>query len=191
MILAVGHLPGGLVVEFGLVVSFLRDPPVLFEIARKNGGVFMRRKEKQIHKREDIVAVIAEAQVCRLALCDGDTPYIVPMCFGYADHVFYFHCAAEGRKLDILRRNNNVCIELEAGVSLKAGAKACNWGMNFKSVIAFGRAEQVDAPDAKRQALDLIMARYAKGRFDYPEKVLAKTVILKVHVTTMTGKRSG
>ena len=151
----------------------------------------MRRKEKEIQGRAEIEAVIAEAQVCRLAMCDGGLPYVVPMSFGYADCVFYFHCAAEGRKLDILRQNNNVCIELEAGVSVKAGAKACDWGMNFRSVIAFGRAEWVDAPDVKRQALDLIMARYAQGAFDYVEAALAKTVIFKVVVTRMTGKRSG
>lgn len=151
----------------------------------------MRRKEKQINSHEDMEAVIAEAQICRVAFCDGDIPYIVPMCFGYAGKVFYFHCAAEGRKLDILSRNNTVCIELEAGVSVKAGAKACDWGMNFRSVIAYGQAERVDAPDAKRRALDLIMARYAQGPFDYVEAALAKTVILKVGVRSMTGKRSG
>ncbi len=151
----------------------------------------MRRKEKEIQNRAEIEAVIAEAQVCRLAMCDKDVPYIIPMSFGYADGVFYFHCAAAGRKLDILRNNPNVCIELEAGVSVKTGAKACDWGMNFRSVIAVGRIEWVDAPDAKRRALDLIMTRYARGPFDYVESALVRTVVFKVGVTQMTGKRSG
>jgi hypothetical protein len=49
----------------------------------------------------------------------------------------------------------------------------------------------IEAPEAKRRALDLIMAHHAPGTFDCPEAALAKTVILKVCVRSMTGKRSG
>ena len=151
----------------------------------------MRRKEKEITDAAELEAVIAQAQVCRMAMCDGDRPYVVPLCFGYTDRVFYFHCAAVGRKLDALKRNPHVCLELEAGVSLKPGVKACDWGMNFRSVIAFGRAERVESPEAKRRALDLIMARYAPGVVDYLEAALSKTVVIQVEVMSMTGKKSG
>lgn len=151
----------------------------------------MRRKEKEIRDQTEMEAVLHEARVCRMGMCDGPSPYIVPLCFGYAAETFYFHCAAEGRKLEILGRNPEVCLELESGVALKPGAKACDWGMSYRSVIAVGRAEQVEAPEEKRQALDLIMARYAPGAFDYPEAALAKTVVLKVRVQSMSGKRSG
>ena len=151
----------------------------------------MRRKEKEIIDRAELEAVIAEARVCRLAMCDGVHPYVVPLCFGYGDGTFYFHCALEGRKLDVLRKNPNVCLELEAGVALKPGAKACDWGMNFRSVIAFGRAEWVEAPEARRLALDLIMAHYTEGEFDYPETALARLVVIQVQATSMTGKKSG
>lgn len=158
---------------------------------RNKGDAIVRRKEKEMVDRAELETVISEARVCRMGLCDGGIPYIVPLCFGYTADTFYFHCAAEGRKLEILEKNPEVCLELEAGVALKPGAKACDWGMTFRSVIGFGRAERVEAPDSKRQALDLIMARYATGAFDYPEAAIEKTVIIKVHVRNMTGKRSG
>src|SRR3989304_3291861 len=107
----------------------------------------MRRKEKEITDRAEMEAVVAEAQICRLAMCDGAQPYVIPLCFGYADGTFYFHCAVAGRKLDVLMKNPTVCLELEAGVSLKTGVKACDWGMNFRSVIACGRAERVDGAE--------------------------------------------
>ncbi len=151
----------------------------------------MRRKEKAINDRAEIEAVINAARVCRMGMCDGQVPYIVPLCFGYTADAFYFHCAAEGRKLEILAKNPNVCIELETGVALRPGAKACDWGMAYRSVIAFGRAERVEALEAKQQALDLIMARYAPGTFDYPAAALAKTVVIQVRIRSMTGKRSG
>lgn len=151
----------------------------------------MRRREKAIVDPAELEAVIREAEVCRMGLCDGGIPYIVPLCFGYAADTFYFHCAAEGRKLDILERNPEVCLELEAGVALKPGVKACDWGMTYRSVVGFGRAERVEPPESKRQALDLIMARYAPGIHDYPTAALEKTVILKVALRSLTGKRSG
>lgn len=151
----------------------------------------MRRNEREIRDRAELEAVIAEAQICRLAMCDGAQPYVVPLCFGYADGTFYFHCAVDGRKLDVLRKNPNVCLELEAGASLKPGVKACDWGMKYRSVIAFGRAEWIEAPEARRRALDLIMAHYTPGAFDYPETALARIVIIQVQATSMTGKKAG
>ena len=103
---------------------------------------------------------------------------------------FFSYLFAALQQLDIVKQNPNVCLELEAGVSLKTGGKACEWGMNFRSVIACGRAERVDEAEARRRALDLIMAHYAPGQFDYGEAALAKIVVLQVKTTSMTGKRS-
>jgi hypothetical protein len=89
-----------------------------------------------------------------------------------------------------LKKNPNVCLELEAGVSLETGVKACDWVMNFRSLIACGRAERVDGAEAKRRALDLIMAHYAQGPHAYAEAALGKTVVLQVKTTNMTGKKS-
>ncbi len=151
----------------------------------------MRRNEKQMSDPAEIAVVIAEATVCRIAMCDAGRPYLVPMSFGYRSGAFYVHCAAAGRKLEILRKNPHVCIELEAGVSLKTGRKACDWGMNYRSVIGFGTVAFLEGAAAKREALDIIMGHYAAGEFVYTDEVLAKTAVLRVDITALTGKRSG
>jgi hypothetical protein len=151
----------------------------------------MRRKEKEITAPAEIEAVIARAELCHLAMCDGDRPYAVPMSFGFDGQAFYFHSAPEGRKIELLSRNPEVCIALETDVSLSRAEKACRFGAGYRSVIAFGRAEFVDAPEEKRRALDLIMAHYAPGEaFDYEEGTLARTRVIRVAVSRMTGKRS-
>jgi len=151
----------------------------------------MRRKEKEIHEPAAIEAVIAAAPVCRVAMCDGDQPYLVPMCFGYAEGVFYLHCARAGRKLEVLRKNPNVCLEVEDAVAVTPGKTACDWGVAFRSVMAFGRAEEVDSPEERRRGLDLVMAHYdPAGRHDYPDGMLGRTVVLRVRPERMTGKRS-
>ena len=63
--------------------------------------------------------------------------------------------------------------------------------MRFKSVIGFGKAVILEDADLKRKGLDVIMRHYSGGGFEYPEETLAKTVVVKVEIKTMTGKQSG
>lgn len=150
----------------------------------------MRRSEREIRERIAIDAIIRRCQVCRLGLADGDTPYIVPMSFGYDGHFLYFHSAAQGRKLDILRRNNRVCFEFDTVEGLIEAEDACAWGMRFRSVIGTGLVHFVEDFEAKRGALSEIMAQYGAGRYDFPEQVVNATVVFKVAIESVTGKQS-
>ena len=151
----------------------------------------MRRKDKEVNDITTIESIIHRASVCRLGLCENKHPYIVPLCFGYKDNALYFHSAPEGRKLDILRKNNNVCFELDIDNDLVKAEKACDWGMKYKSVIGFGKAELIDDAEAKRKALDIIMDNYSDRSFEYPTEAVKSTVIIKVEIESMTGKKSG
>jgi hypothetical protein len=76
----------------------------------------MRRKDKEIADPNKIEAVLNQAQIIHLAMLDGDRPYIVPLNFGYAENTLYFHCAREGKKIDLINRNNTVCFQTEIDV---------------------------------------------------------------------------
>jgi len=67
----------------------------------------MRRKDKEIKEIKDIEEILHKATVCRVAMVSNNSPYIVPLNFGYKDRCLYFHSAGEGKKLDILRENTN------------------------------------------------------------------------------------
>ncbi len=69
----------------------------------------MRRFEYEIQELPEIEEIIGLAKVCRLAMSVGDQPYLVPLCFGYEPGALYFHSAGEGKKLDMLETNDNVC----------------------------------------------------------------------------------
>jgi nitroimidazol reductase NimA-like FMN-containing flavoprotein (pyridoxamine 5'-phosphate oxidase superfamily) len=131
------------------------------------------------------------ARVCRLGLCEGDQPYIVPLCFGYKDNALYFHCAGQGKKLDILRRNNNVCFEVDIDSQVMKADQACDWEMKYKSVIAFGKAVFIKDIESKRKALDVIMHEYSDGTFEYPANAIDNMVVIKIEIESMTGKQSG
>ena len=150
----------------------------------------MRRKDKEITEKSEIESIIRNALVCRLGLTDNGTPYIVPLCFGYKDNRLYFHSAKVGRKIEILKRNSEVCFEFDDNVEVQAAKAACDWGMKYRSVIGYGRASFVEDPEEKRNALDVIMAQYADGAFEYSEKEFRKALVIKVEIESITGKKS-
>ena len=150
----------------------------------------MRRQEKEITDHIVIETVLERARVCRIGLCDRGNPYVVPVCFGYRDSCLYFHSANTGRKIGILRENDRVCFEVDIDVELLPADSPCQWSVRYMSVVGFGRASFVDDLQEKAEALNIIMEHYAGRPFEYPEKALAEVTVIKVHVDSMTGKRS-
>ena len=67
----------------------------------------MRRKDREIKDTYGIREIIRECDCCRLAFPDGKSAYIVPLSFGYdeEENALYFHGAAEGKKMDLVRRS--------------------------------------------------------------------------------------
>ncbi len=153
-------------------------------------SIELRRKEKKIEERSTVEAVIAAARFCRLAMSDGDAPYIVPLCFGYRDNTLYFHSAVQGRKVDILRKNPRVCVQFDCDLALLPAEKPCDWSLAYKSVIGFGRASFLEDPQEKREALALIMAHYTEGEFEFEETALRKTLVVRVDFDELTGKQA-
>lgn len=150
----------------------------------------MSHPERLTADREVVADIISRSMVCRLGLCDGGRPYVVPMAFGFSDGALFFHTAPRGRKIDILRRNPNVCCEFDVDVRLVAHPeKACRWTFEYASVIADGRAVEL-AGDADRAAgLNAIMRQYSGRDWEYPPAAMAETAVWRVDIDSLTGKR--
>ena len=150
----------------------------------------MRRKEKEITDRSAIEDIIRRSTVCRLAMSDNGSPYVIPMSFGYEESTLYLHSAKEGRKIDILKKNPDVCIEFDIDAELKESEEACKWGISYKSVIIFGTLFFVEDIREKRKGFEIIMKQYSKETYTIPDEAIEKTHIMKVDVREMTGKKS-
>lgn len=157
----------------------------------------MRRSEREVKDIELIDEIIKKADVCRIGLSADNVPYIVTMNFGYIrDTVqrLFFHCANEGRKLDMIRKNKYVCFEMDTDhkINLRPGTdgkKGCNWGMKYRSVVGYGNISIITENEAKKTGLDCIMNHYGgKNEYFYDEKVLAKTTVLRLDITEIAGK---
>jgi nitroimidazol reductase NimA-like FMN-containing flavoprotein (pyridoxamine 5'-phosphate oxidase superfamily) len=154
----------------------------------------MRRKDREITSLNEIVEIIDKCDVCRIALSENNIPYIVPMNFGFEvidkTITLYFHCASDGKKLDILRKNNNVCFEMDCGHELLEGKNACSYSMKYESVIGNAIAEFITDINEKEHALNMLMKKYTSDKeHNFNEEMLNMLTIFKLKTTEFTGKR--
>lgn len=153
----------------------------------------MRRDERNVSDIRLIEKIILKADVCRIGFANGNIPYIVTMNFGFTSvpgRTLYFHCANEGRKLEMIKSNNFVCFEMDIDHQLKTGDKGCDWGMRYSSVVGYGYISIITDQDQKKAGLDCIMRHYGSAKeYSYNPKVFDRTTILRLDIKEMTGKK--
>ncbi len=152
----------------------------------------MRRKENEITDIHEIETIMQKADVCRLGLAVDNTPYVVPVNYGYENNCLYIHCAKQGRKIDMIRQNNKVCFEMDIEAKIWNRDKpACNWSNSYRCVIGYGRAFLLEDFEEKKQALDIIMKHYSnRDSFQYTEDAVEKVGIIKIVIEQLSGKQS-
>ena len=155
----------------------------------------MRRKDREITDFDAIIDIIKKCDTCRIAMNDGDYPYIVPMNFGLdvqdGQVYLYFHCAMKGKKLELLRRDNRVAFEMDCGYAPEGQADlACTYTNRYASLIGAGDCEIVTAEDEKEAGLRHLMQHVIGARdWKFDRTALAHTVLLRVHVRKLTAKK--
>jgi len=154
----------------------------------------VRRTDREVADTASILAILDRCEVMRIALCADNMPYIVPLNFAYKavgeDVFIYFHCAREGKKLNLIAKNNAVCFEADCSCKILEAESACHWSAEYESVIGEGEITIVDDEDHKVKALDILMGRYGFiGTPRYLQQELDAVLVLMIHVSSMTGKR--
>ena len=153
----------------------------------------MRRSDREIKDIEGIIQVMEKCDVCRLAFYDGGYPYILPLNFGMQVHedqiTLYFHGADEGKKYELMEKDNRVGFEMDCSHKLvMTGAKdSCSCTMEYESVVGRGRVEKV-LDEEKFQALCLLMKHYHKEECMFDKSVMPRTTVWKLTVEQVSGK---
>ncbi len=153
----------------------------------------MRRQDREVSDIAGIREIIGKCKVCHIAMVDEGAPYVVPMNFGYTLEdgmlTLFFHCAKEGRKLDILRRNSAVCFEMAWEGTLGRIENPCSSGYYFESIHGFGRAEFIEDAGEKCRALSLMMKHQSGQEFVYTEQQADSVCVFKIVSTDFIGKK--
>lgn len=147
----------------------------------------MRRKDKQLTMEESI-EILKNSEVGILStICENGYPYGVPLNYAYFNNSVYFHSAKVGQKLDNINLNDKVSFCVTCDIEILPD----KFDTNYKSVIVFGRATEINEQEKSEALLELIKKysnEFIKQGIDYIEKSKGATKVYKINIEHITGK---
>ncbi len=146
---------------------------------------------KDITRQDELIDIIRRCKVCHVGFVNDNKPYVLAFNFGFDDNKIYLHCAKEGHKLDILAKNNNVCVYFDNDHDFFARHEevACSYRMRYHSVQAMGKAEIVTDYDQKVNALKIFMKQYSEREFQFSKPSVDNVNIICIEIEKMTGRK--
>lgn len=155
----------------------------------------MRKKSREMDSQWAL-EVMHKAPYITVSFVDADgKAYGLPLSLASDDDVhWYFHCALEGKKLDAIKANPEVCLSAVTRCTPTVGPKDGSFSLQYKSAIAFGKAELVEEDEEKIHGLRLISERFLPGHMDAfdasIERSLSRTAVVRITLTEPpVGKR--
>lgn len=141
--------------------------------------------EEEITDINEIEQVLQSARVCRIALFDGEYPYIIPMCFGYdltgGKLEIYFRCEEKGKKTELIRANTKAAFEIDKLHEIVKTDTEFGFTANYHSITGTGIIESITGIE-KITGLNLLMKKYLGGTPEskYHEQMLNSFAVLKL-----------
>ena len=153
----------------------------------------MTRRERQVTDPAAIRHILGTAKVVHIGLVDGDEAYVVPMNYGYTMEedgslTLYLHGARRGRKLDVMRQNPKVFLEMVCDIQPFEGEVACKYGITYASLMGRGVAEILEDTEEKKAGLTRLMATQTGKRFTFDDKMASVVSVIRIRVTDYTAK---
>lgn len=152
-------------------------------------------KSRIISQQAEIEQVINSVDVCHIGMVDLDgNPYVLPFNFGYDKGILYLHSGPEGRKIDIWEKNPSICIAFSSDYLLRYQHEeiACSWSMKYRSVLIYGKVEEVINLDEKRKCMNIIMKKYSgRDNFEYSMPAIKNVKVFRVIPEKFEGKAYG
>lgn len=151
-------------------------------------------KSRLLSNPQEILDTANKSEACFISMVTSNgMPYVVPMNFGLFEGNIYLHSAREGRKIDILKAHPQVCVCFTSDHELRWQNKdvACSYSMKYRSIRAYGKVEFIENMDAKVEALNILMRKYAGKDFGFNAPSLREVLCWRVVVDKWEGRVYG
>ena len=153
----------------------------------------MTKRERQIFDPEQIKAILDTAKVLHLGLAVDNEPYVVPMNYGYLMEdgklTLYLHSAVLGKKLDMIRANPRVFIEMDCDRIPFEGEKPCQYGLAYASIMGRGTAVSVEDVEEKKMAMSVLMKTQTGKDFAFEDRLVSMVAVIRIDVSEYTAKK--
>jgi len=151
------------------------------------------RRDDMVMGENEMMEVIEQQSYLMLALCRDGEPYLATVNYAYdAEHrCFYFHCAAEGKKVDFMKANPVVLGQIldDRGYL----SEECDYA--YRTVQFRGRVTFLSSREEKMSALLMMLSQLEKHPDEVREKVLTESkletvAVGKIRIEEMSGKKN-
>lgn len=153
----------------------------------------VRRKDKEVKDSVELKKALREAEHVTLAMSLDDEPYLVTLSHGYDEerNCIYFHCAREGKKIDILMENPIVWGQALIDMEYQQGS--CDH--LFQTTQFRGRVTFIKNIEEKKNALEIMIKQLDENPQTIIEDQMKPTSIQRVQIGRididyMSGKRA-
>ena len=152
----------------------------------------LTKRECLVTDPEQIKHILDTAKVLHLGLSVNDEPYVVPMNYGHTMEdgrlVLYLHSAVRGKKLEMIQANSKVFFEIDCDRMPFEGRVPCQYGMVYSSIMGRGTATLVEDPEAKMQAMSILMKTQTGKDFTFNERLVSIVTVIRIDALEYTAK---
>ena len=143
---------------------------------------------KRLHERGSydhakIHALLDASMLCHVAYVIDGQPYCTPTLFWREGTRLYWHGSSASRMLRNQSEGEPVCLTVSHLDSLVLARCGFNHSVDYRSVMAFGRARMIEEPDEKAGALIAMVDRFYPGR----TATLRKSTTQEIKATRVIG----
>jgi uncharacterized protein len=152
----------------------------------------VRESQRGVYDRDTIYGILDEGFICHVGFSVDSQPYVIPTLYGRVGDAIYFHGSAASRMLRNLNEETPVCVTVTLTDGFVLARSVFNHSMNYRSVVALGKATLVGAANEKLEALHAFTEKILPGRWNDArqpnEKELKATSILRLPLTEASAK---
>ncbi|MDQ6801090.1 MAG: pyridoxamine 5'-phosphate oxidase family protein [Acidobacteriota bacterium] len=139
-----------------------------------------------------IHAILDEALICHVGFAVEGRPVVIPTIHVRVGDSLYFHGSPAAGMLRTLRGGVDACVTVTLLDGLVLARSAFHHSMNYRSVVVFGKAEEVVDREEKIRVLDKLVEHVCRGRSADArrpnEKELKQTLVLRIPIAEASAK---
>jgi hypothetical protein len=155
-----------------------------------------RLKKRAAYDESTVHAILDEGFICHVGFTVESQPYVIPTVYARDGKCLYLHGALASRMLRTLASGIDVCVTVTLVDGLVLARSAFHHSINYRSVVALGRARLVNEAQERMHALHLITDHVVPLRWKEVrgpnELELRQTSVLALPLAEVSAKiRSG
>ena len=151
-----------------------------------------RLPKRGVYDFATIAKILDDSFVCHIGFVIDDQPFVIPIRYGRAEDMIYFHGSVGSRMLKHIKSGLGTCITVTNVDGIVLARSAFHHSINYRSVVIFGKAEEINKPVSKTEALKIITDHIIPGRWDDVrkpnEKELKQTSVFSMKIDEASAK---